>query len=457
MAARVGSRGPQREARLLDAISMMIDLGDAGGARLYGPQAESMPPSAQRDLVLGRLALLGGQWDAAERWLAGAWSAAVSGEDELREHAATAACELAMTMIGMHRLDAAAAWGNRAASAAVTALTRACACAIECGSLSAAGLASEARTLLESEISRTSPGPGRTLLQVILGVTMIRCDEPDAAVAHIESATLATGPDALPAAHVLDAQLCLVLADYRRGRWDRAAPEAERLVTLASDLDQHWQLSRAHLTAVYVAAGRGDWDLADAHAAAALELADNRAGAGLIEATDALTALAVARDDPGQVLRACADAMADRVTLRRLEPARLSFWPAYAEALARTGQPEEADAALCEYELAAQARGRRSALAAASKARGVLDVALGRQPGRRGRVRGRPSPPGRAQPAAGRGSAPAGARAVASPSRPATVSGQGAWPGPEPAGEPWRHPVPAALRRRAGGRADAGS
>ena len=69
MSARVEPRGPQREARLLDAINLMIDAGDAGGARLYGPQAESLPPSPRRDLVLGRLALLDGNCDAMEKWL----------------------------------------------------------------------------------------------------------------------------------------------------------------------------------------------------------------------------------------------------------------------------------------------------------------------------------------------------------------------------------------------------
>jgi len=378
MAARVEPRGPRRDARLLEAISMMLDQGNAGGAQLYGPQAESMPRSPRRDLVLARLALFGGRCEIAEQWLASAWSAAAAGPDELRESAATAACELAMTLIGMHRLDAAAEWGRRAADAAVTPLTRACSRAVEGGSLSAAGLACEARELIEGEISRISHGPGRTLLQMFLGLMMVRGDEPEVAAELIETATLTTGPDALPAAHLLDAQLGWVIADYRRGRWDRAATEAERLVTVASDLDQNWQLTRAHLIAVYVTAGRGDWELADSHAAAAAELAGMRAGAGLIEATDALTALAVARDDPEQVLRVCADAMADPATLGRLDPARLSFWPAYAEALARTGQLAEADAALRDYEVVGHARGRRSALAAASRARGVLDIAAGR-------------------------------------------------------------------------------
>ena len=378
MAARVEPPGERRDGRLLDAISLMIGQGDAGGALLYRPQVESMPRSPKRDLVLARLALLSGRCEAAETWLASAWPAAAAGPDELREHAATAACELAMTLIGMHRLDAAAAWGSRAAGAAVTELTRACSHLVEGASLAAAGLAREARELIEGELSRTCPGPGRTFLQMSLGLTMLHSDEPDEAAVNIEAAILATGTEALPTGYVLEAQLGLAVTDYRRGRWDRAAAEAERLVTVASDLDKSWQLTRAHFIAVYVTAGRGEWDLADSHAAAAAELSVKQAGAGLIEATDALTALAVARDEPEQVLKVCAEAMTDPAMLGRLEPGRLSFWPAYAEALARTGQLAEADAALHDYELAGRARGRRSALAAASRVRGVLDVAVGR-------------------------------------------------------------------------------
>jgi ATP/maltotriose-dependent transcriptional regulator MalT len=85
-----------------------------------------------------------------------------------------------------------------------------------------------------------------------------------------------------------------------------------------------------------------------------------------------LAAIAVARDDLPAILAAAADAVADPALLRRLEPSRLSFWPAYAAALARTGQHAEADRTLRPYEQRAASCARRSALAAASRARGVI-------------------------------------------------------------------------------------
>ncbi|HYB49242.1 MAG TPA: helix-turn-helix transcriptional regulator, partial [Streptosporangiaceae bacterium] len=87
---------------------------------------------------------------------------------------------------------------------------------------------------------------------------------------------------------------------------------------------------------------------------------------------DARAAIAVARDDVPAILAAAAVAAADPGLLRHLEPSRLSFWPAYAGALARSGQHAQAGRTLRQYEQRAASCARRSALAAASRARGVL-------------------------------------------------------------------------------------
>ena len=56
-------------------------------------------------------------------------------------------------------------------------------------------------------------------------------------------------------AHLLEHRLLDVTLAYRAGHWDEAAADGERLITLIDDLDQGWQLGRAHLAAVYAAAG----------------------------------------------------------------------------------------------------------------------------------------------------------------------------------------------------------
>ncbi len=103
------------------------------------------------------------------------------------------------------------------------------------------------------------------------------------------------------------ARLFKVLADYRCGAWDEASAGAERLVALADDLDQGWLLCRAHAAAVNVCAGRGQWDLAQAHVAAATGYALPGSPGDLLEMANIRAALGVARDEPESVLAAVGD------------------------------------------------------------------------------------------------------------------------------------------------------
>ena len=162
--------------------------------------------------------------------------------------------------------------------------------------------------------------------------------------------------------HQLEAELLRVAVNYRVGAWDQAAAEGERLVVLIEDLDQGWLRARAHLMAVYVAAGRGQWRCAADHLEAAAAGLTGRSGAGSLELANATTAIAVASDDPNAII-AVVGALGDLGRLAGLEPTRLMFWPAYAHALARLGRADEADRALRPFEEFAQARGRRSAMA----------------------------------------------------------------------------------------------
>ena len=106
---------------------------------------------------------------------------------------------------------------------------------------------------------------------------------------------------------------------------------------LVDDLDQGWLRARAHLMAVYVAAGRGEWDRAADHADTAASHLVAAPGAGSLELANARTAIAVASDDPAAVVAAVGE-LGDLGRLARLEPTRLMFWPAYAYALARLGR-----------------------------------------------------------------------------------------------------------------------
>jgi ATP/maltotriose-dependent transcriptional regulator MalT len=370
MAVRVAGDRRSADGWLLEAVGLLIDQGDAARARGYAAQISAMVPSAQRDLLLGRLDLLAGAGAPAEQQIGGAWAALASeagaSHAPTDEAAAKAACELAQVLAGQHRLADAASWAQRAADAAASWLTRACSRAVQSGSLAAAGQTARARALLEAELAQCTDDDACSVLHTGLSRALLWADDLPDAAAHLTAATTAD-QTRLPMIHVLEARLLQVDLNYRAGYWDQAAADGERLITLIDDLDQGWLLRRAHLAAVYSAAGRGHWQAASSHADAAAA----QPGAGALALADARTAIAVARDDLPAILAAAADA-ADPGLLRHLEPSRVSFWPAYAAALARTGQHTQAARILRPYEQRATSCARRSAMAAASRARGVL-------------------------------------------------------------------------------------
>jgi DNA-binding CsgD family transcriptional regulator len=374
MAVQLADTQRTAEGWLAEAVALLIDAGDAGRAREYAEQVRAMTPSARRDLLLGRLDLLAGAGAPAEERISGAWAAAVAdngGEarEPAREAAAKAACELALVLAGQQRLTDAASWARRSAATAVSWYTRGCSRAVEASTLALTGQARRARTLLEGELTRCTDDAARAMLHAGLGGALLYADDLRGAAEHLAAAR--AGEALLPMTHLLEHRLLDVTLAYRAGHWDEAAAGSERLVLLIDDLDQGWQLGRAHLAAVYAAAGRGQWETAARHAAAAA----GRPGAGTFALAEARTAIAVARDDLAAMLAAGADAAVDPVRLRRMEPARLTFWPAYAAALARAGEHAKAAATLVPYERRAAACGRRSAMAAASRARGILHAA----------------------------------------------------------------------------------
>jgi DNA-binding CsgD family transcriptional regulator len=344
-------------------------------ARTYADDVMALPPSAPRSLALGRLAMLGGEYRHAEDWLTDAWAALEiirppATATEVREGAAVAACQLALMLLGQYRTGDAGAWARRATDTAVTRFTRACACAVHGGCLVSVGRTDDAKTLLEAELA-DAEGPADTMIRASLAAALYRGDDLNGARAQLNAA--AAGYSGLPMAHQLEARLLRIAVNYRAGAWDQAAAEGERLLVLIDDLDQGWLHARAHLMAVYVAAGRGEWRRAADHAEAAATQPAAGPGAGSLELADARTAIAVASDDPAAIVAAVAN-LGDLGQLARLEPTRLMFWPAYAHALARLGRLAEADRALRPFEELAQARARRSAMAAAGRARGYLEA-----------------------------------------------------------------------------------
>jgi DNA-binding CsgD family transcriptional regulator len=277
--------------------------------------------------------------------------------------------------------------------------------AAEC--LARDGQPEQALAALRAELGRQDlddpDAPGGPVLRAGLGTILFWCDELPAAAGHLAAAEAAqdasptAGPSPVPfqaRRQLLAASVRRVLADYRIGAWDEAADRAERLVTLAADLDQDSLLCGAHAAAVYPAAARGRWDTARAHAGAAARYAAAGDRDQLLDVAGARVALAFAMDDPEAVLAAArpvvfelagladvadgVDSLAGLAGFAGAEPALLSFWPQYAHALARVGRLAEAADALAPFAELASARGRRSAIAAAARVEGFIHAAAGR-------------------------------------------------------------------------------
>ncbi|HEX4818038.1 MAG TPA: AAA family ATPase [Nonomuraea sp.] len=203
----------------------------------------------------------------------------------------------------------------------------------------------------------------------LLGRGMLRLWADDLAGAHDDLlGLLAAGEERSVPVRLLVAT-GLAQAEYRLGRWDEAAAHAELGASTADDFGQAWLAGYAHAVAALVPAARGEWDRALAHVRAARAAChpDNVPAQVSTVAADALTATARA-DHEGVV--------AALMPLTRAglsdEPAVVRWRALLADALVNLGRLEEAGKVLPRCEPPARRGERRSALAAAARARAGL-------------------------------------------------------------------------------------
>jgi DNA-binding CsgD family transcriptional regulator len=369
-AIKVGESGATNDRRLLSAVASMLDIGDIAQARSHGAQVAELPPSSARDLVLSRLALFSGDFLASGRRLAAAWTE--PGDDHV-----AAACELALTLLGQHQTSEAARWARRAVAAPASGFHRACSLSVLGACQALSGQPDEALDQLRGELAHGDGGQVELMLRQGIGTVLLWSDHPDQASLELMAATSVEGPSGIPLAHLLAGLYTKLAADYRRGAWDQSAAGARRLLTLAEDLDQDWLSCRAHTAAVYVSAGRGEWEEAAAHAQSARRMSRLGHPADDLDLANAATALAVARDDPQAAIAAAEPVLDQLGRLAELEPTMLGFWPGLAWALIRQDQLDEAGRIIDLFEDSAKRRGRRSMLAAAARTRGRLLAAQG--------------------------------------------------------------------------------
>jgi DNA-binding CsgD family transcriptional regulator len=181
----------------------------------------------------------------------------------------------------------------------------------------------------------------------------------------------ASGPDGIEPNKLIILGF-LAEAEYRRGHWDVAAALADHALALVEDTEQYWIAAFLHSVATLVPAGRGEWVSAEHHLLSARRAA-SQFGDELSRAYAESAAVYVAgcRGDADGVVTS-AEWLLVQARPYHQEPG-VHTWPtAYVGALLTLGRFAEADAAINRWEVQAQARGRRSRLAALARLRGEL-------------------------------------------------------------------------------------
>jgi DNA-binding CsgD family transcriptional regulator len=106
----------------------------------------------------------------------------------------------------------------------------------------------------------------------------------------------------------------LARVQYRLGRWDDSAMNAQLAVSLGEDVGVEFPVAFAHAAGVFVAAGRGQFDLAQAHLDSAADVvASAPAPAGRFVVSVARAVLAQARGQPDELRSATAPLLDGRI------------------------------------------------------------------------------------------------------------------------------------------------
>jgi DNA-binding CsgD family transcriptional regulator len=169
----------------------------------------------------------------------------------------------------------------------------------------------------------------------------------------------------------------LIETEYRLGAWDEAIGHARLAVSIVQDTNQRWLAPFIHAVATFPLAARGAREPAAAHAteaAAQVQLAGTETSIIWVATAQALLARA---DGEDQRIVSVLKPLYLPASAAVYEPGWQPWQALYAEALVSLGSCGQAEAVLTAFETLAAARGRRSALAAAARARGTLEAARG--------------------------------------------------------------------------------
>jgi len=358
--------------RLLSAVRQLVYAGDAAAAAGAADDLRRLPRSSSRLHLQARLALLSGHRGPAADLARQAW-------ETNAELAPTERDELAALLA---QIDLLQGEGVRAAEWAATALedghldlrmaplTR----ALQAQTLCTVGKTEEAGRLL----GHLPAQPASIVVAshpelVARGFLKLVTDDLAGAVDDFAASVAPIAHDFAP--YRLTAMAGLAQARFRSGDWDQAQETAETALSLIEDTEQVWLAGFGHAVAATVPTGRGDFVTADAHVAAAQELAvrmDDVATANY--ADDAAVFVAACKGAPAAVA-AAATRLRGRPAGPQLEPGVLTWPVAVAAALVDLGQLDEAETELEAMRQLTEARNHASRLAGIARVTAQLEAA----------------------------------------------------------------------------------
>jgi DNA-binding CsgD family transcriptional regulator len=373
-AARLTPSRDDHEQLRLEAIECHLLAGDIAAVLDASAEVSSFVPTAWRSYVLGRLAFVGGRPQETESLLTDAWQRCRPDADPVL--AARIAGQLGSVSVLRGRGADVAKWSTLATRLAPGQTTVEL---IHYLRLLGSGLMGQADAALAELPDLPAPSSASiTDLERLMGRGLLRMWTDELAGAESDLAgVLASEHDRSVTLRVSSANL-LGQTEYRHGRWDDAIVHHELAISIAEDADQLWILPLLHATAVPVYAGRGDWTRAETHlAGASFGPLASSAAAAMFYRGEGAACLAAARADPEGVIAAVRPIRAHEAGDAPFEPGMSLWQDLLVEALIAVGHHDEARATLEPFEAKAADRSRRSAMAAAARARGTLSAALG--------------------------------------------------------------------------------
>ena len=210
------------------------------------------------------------------------------------------------------------------------------------------------------------------------GILHLWADHLDRAVVDLRAGLPQNGfgPGPVAAPHELIVLGYLAEAHYRLGNWDLAADLAAQAVDGVIDTGQAWLGSFVHSVAVLVAAGRGEWEKADHHLAAAQRTADQLGDKPSVAyARCAAVHVASCRGDAQGVLEAAAPLLAEPEGPIHDPGVHQQWTTQHVSALIDLRRLDEAATRIAELQFRALGRGQQPQLASLARLRGELAAA----------------------------------------------------------------------------------